>query len=80
MVCYGRFLRCRILSASPLLYARACGGLVHTTLHYRRKNFLPLLTILPVIDVIDVARFISVFVISLFVFFYVALHEHGQLR
>jgi len=45
-------------------------GLVRTTLHYRRKNCLPLLTILLlVIAVIDVAYFISIFIISLILCF-----------
>jgi len=39
------FLRGQILRAKPLLYVRACCGLVRTTLHYRKRNFLPLLTI-----------------------------------
>jgi len=64
-VYHGRFMRGRILRVRPLLYVRACCSLVRTTLHYRRKNFLPLLAILLIIDVIDVARFISIFIISL---------------
>jgi len=39
-----------------------------------RKNFLPLLTILRITDVIDVASFVSMFIISLIIFFYVAVH------
>jgi len=56
------------------VYVSACRDLVRTTLHCRRKNFLPLLTILWIIDVIDVARFISIFIISLILFFVRCLH------
>jgi len=70
IVCHGRFLRGRILHARPMPYLRACIGLVHITLHYRRTNFLPLLTLLRINDVIDVARFISIFIIL----FYVDVH------
>jgi len=48
---------------------RAFCGLVRMTLHYGRKNFLPLFTILRIIDVIDVARLISIFIISLILVF-----------
>jgi len=74
MVSHGRFLRGRNLRAMPLLYMRAFYGLVRTTLHYRRNNFLPLLTILLVIGVFDVARFISIFIISLILIFYTLLY------
>jgi len=51
------------------------GLLWRTNLHYRSKNLLPLLTILLVFDVNDVARLISIFIISLILFFiHAAVH------
>jgi len=76
--CHERFLHGRNLRTRPLLYVRACCATVRMTLYKGRiwrKNFLPVLTILLVIDVIVVARSISIFIISNSIFFlYVAVH------
>jgi len=76
MVCHGRFLRGRILR--PLLYVGACRGLVRTTLHYRRKKFLPLLTKLRTTDAIDVERLIGIFISSFSTLLYTCLYEFNK--
>jgi len=73
MVYHGRFLRDQNFCARPLLYVRACCGLVRTTLHYHY-----LLLLLLIIDVFDVARFISIRLIFFSIRFCTCLYEFNK--
>jgi len=58
------------------IYVRARCGLVRTTLHYQRKYVLRLLTILRNTYVTDIARNISIFIISLIPYFMLLVYVY----